>query len=322
MLKDLDDTGTVARWVETWAYNCRDCKIYDTDGVHVGQHPIPDTDKGLSLLPRGGLVQILYQTAKRLGLDLRLGVRVTEFYEDETQASVVVGGKRVQGDCLIFADGANSRGRAAVSSRNVQPYYSGFSIFRGKADGTALLQDPRCHWLLGPENKVDQAAGFAGPGMYVQLATCGGGRASFCMGITQVSMCRPSWIGCDLGLTRLKHAQPKGNFWTTPVDKEEMLEKISSWRCTDQIRPVIEAMSKDQFLLCPLLRAGVLDSWVSPTGRIAVIGDAAHPFFPTSAQGASQAIEDAATLAITLTLAGKNNIKLGLQAMEAMRCVH
>lgn len=322
MLKDLDDTGIVARWVETWAYNCRDCKIYDTDGVHVGQHPIPDTDKGLSLLPRGGLVQILYQTAKRLGLDLRLGVRVTEFYEEETQASVVVGGERVQGDCLIFADGANSRGRAAVSSRNVQPYYSGFSIFRGKADGTALLQDPRCHWLLGPENKVDQAAGFAGPEMYVQLATCGGGRASFCMGITQVSMCRPSWIGCDLGLTRLKHAQPEGNFWTTPIDKEEMLEKISSWRCTDQIRPVIEAMSKDQFLLCPLLRAGVLDSWVSPTGRIAVIGDAAHPFFPTSAQGASQAIEDAATLAITLTLAGKNNIKLGLQAMEAMRCVH
>ncbi|KAL3455975.1 hypothetical protein BJX64DRAFT_297113 [Aspergillus heterothallicus] len=297
VLKDLDDTGTIAAWIKSWEYTCRDCKIYDTNGVHVGQHPIPDTDKGLSLLPRGGLVQTLYQTAKRLGLDLRLGAKVTEFCEDETGASVDIGGERIRGDCIIFADGANSSGRAVVSSTNVRPYYSGFSVYRGRADGTALIQDSRCHWLLSPENKVDQATGFAGPEMYVQLATCGGGQASFCIGITR----------------------PEKNFWTTPIDKDEMLDKISYWKCIDRIRPVIEKMAKDQFILCPLLRAGILDSWVSPTGRIALIGDAAHPFFPTSAQGAAQAIEDAATLAITLTLAGKSNVKLGLQAMEAIR---
>lgn len=117
----------------------------------------------------------------------------------------------------------------------------------------------------------------------------------------------------------MQHTQHVENFWTTPIDKDEMLGKISYWRCINQIRPVIDKMAKDQFILCPLLRAGVLDSWVSPTGRIALIGDAAHPFFPTSAQGAAQAIEDAATLAVTLTLAGKSNIRLGLQAMEAMR---
>lgn len=99
-----------------------------------------------------------------------------------------------------------------------------------------------------------------------------------------------------------------------------MLGQIDYWECIDQIRPVVHKMSKDQFILCPLLRAGVLDSWVSPVGRIAVIGDAAHPFFPTSAQGATQAIEDAATIAITLQRAGKSNIKLGLKATEELRC--
>ncbi|KAL3470058.1 hypothetical protein BJX99DRAFT_267698 [Aspergillus californicus] len=300
VLRDLDDTGSMGEWVKKWSYNCTNCKVYNTMGVHVGQHPIPDTDKGLSLVPRGGLVHSLYQTAKRLGLDLRLGVKVTEFHENETEASVVVDGIETMGDCIIFADGANSRARAVVSTRNTRPYYSGFSVYRGKADGTALIDDPQCHWLLNKDSKNDSATAFAGPNMYVLLATCGKGRASFCLGIT-------------------KTTQLVDNFWTTPVDKEEMLRQIDYWKCIDQIRPVVDKMSKDQFILCPLLRAGVLDSWVSPVGRIAVIGDAAHPFFPTSAQGATQAIEDAATIAITLQRAGKSNIKLGLKAMEELR---
>lgn len=175
----------------------------------MGQHPIPDTDKGLSLLPRGGLVQTLYQTAKRLGLDLRLGVKVTEFVEDVNGARVIIDGVHVQGDCIIFADGANSRGRAVVSSCNVKPYYSGFSVYRGRADGTALIEDPQCHWLLSKEGAVDQATGFAGPEMYVQLATCGGGRAAFCIGITQVSVLQTSsttGIGMRLNLTEVRFA--------------------------------------------------------------------------------------------------------------------
>lgn len=50
-----------------------------------------------------------------------------------------------------------------------------------------------------------------------------------------------------------------------------------------------------------------------------VIGDAAHPVLPTSGQGGSQAIEDAATLAIALELTGKEQVPLALRATEAIR---
>jgi 2-polyprenyl-6-methoxyphenol hydroxylase-like FAD-dependent oxidoreductase len=42
--------------------------------------------------------------------------------------------------------------------------------------------------------------------------------------------------------------------------------------------------------------------WVSPAGRVTQAGDSAHPFLPTSANGASQAMEDATVLATTLRM--------------------
>jgi 2-polyprenyl-6-methoxyphenol hydroxylase and related FAD-dependent oxidoreductases len=64
-----------------------------------------------------------------------------------------------------------------------------------------------------------------------------------------------------------------------------------------------------------------MDNWRSALGRIMLIGDAAHPVLPTTGQGLSQGIMDGAVLAICLELAGKDNVRLGLQAMEMMRLV-
>jgi 2-polyprenyl-6-methoxyphenol hydroxylase-like FAD-dependent oxidoreductase len=47
-----------------------------------------------------------------------------------------------------------------------------------------------------------------------------------------------------------------------------------------------------------------LPTFISPEARIALIGDAAHPFLPTSIQGASQSVEDGVTLAVCLEKCG------------------
>ena len=62
-----------------------------------------------------------------------------------------------------------------------------------------------------------------------------------------------------------------------------------------------------------------LPTWISPKRRIALIGDAAHPFLPTSIQGASQAMEDGATMAVCLTRSGKAHVQEGVAAFEALR---
>jgi 2-polyprenyl-6-methoxyphenol hydroxylase-like FAD-dependent oxidoreductase len=62
-----------------------------------------------------------------------------------------------------------------------------------------------------------------------------------------------------------------------------------------------------------------LPTWISPKRRIALIGDAAHPFLPTSIQGASQSMEDGATIAVCLARCGKGHISEGIAAFEALR---
>jgi salicylate hydroxylase len=62
-----------------------------------------------------------------------------------------------------------------------------------------------------------------------------------------------------------------------------------------------------------------LPTWVSRSGKICLIGDSAHPHLPTSAQGASQATEDGACLAICLELAGKGNVRLATLTYERLR---
>jgi 2-polyprenyl-6-methoxyphenol hydroxylase-like FAD-dependent oxidoreductase len=62
-----------------------------------------------------------------------------------------------------------------------------------------------------------------------------------------------------------------------------------------------------------------LPTWVSPKARLTLIGDAAHPFLPTSMQGASQAMEDGATLAVTLALAGKGAVPDAVRGYEKIR---
>lgn len=50
-----------------------------------------------------------------------------------------------------------------------------------------------------------------------------------------------------------------------------------------------------------------------------MLGDSAHPFLPTSAQGATQAMEDGVTVAICLREAGKENVQAALRAFQDIR---
>lgn len=63
---------------------------------------------------------------------------------------------------------------------------------------------------------------------------------------------------------------------------------------------------------------------VSPLGRVAQVGDAAHAFLPTSGSGASMAMEDGYTLAACLHIAfqsggGKEDISLACRVYNLLR---
>ena len=62
-----------------------------------------------------------------------------------------------------------------------------------------------------------------------------------------------------------------------------------------------------------------LPTFVSPLARTVLIGDAAHPFLPTSIQGASQAMEDGVALAACLDRAGKGGVQEAARVWERIR---
>jgi 2-polyprenyl-6-methoxyphenol hydroxylase-like FAD-dependent oxidoreductase len=65
-----------------------------------------------------------------------------------------------------------------------------------------------------------------------------------------------------------------------------------------------------------------LPRWVSDKGRITLLGDSAHPFLPTSAQGATQAMEDGVTMAVCLKRVGsKDRIPAAVRAYQDIRYV-
>lgn len=82
--------------------------------------------------------------------------------------------------------------------------------------------------------------------------------------------------------------------WNEPSNLEEM-----KWHYR-KFDPVIQrVLSKvTSCLKWTLADLPVLSNWISPSGRICVIGDAAHAMLPYLAQGAATAVEDGATLGV------------------------
>jgi len=69
-----------------------------------------------------------------------------------------------------------------------------------------------------------------------------------------------------------------------------------------------------------------LPTWITRSGRICLLGDAAHPFLPTSIQGCSQAIEDGCVLATCLALShadtnilAQEKVPTGLRTYQLLR---
>jgi len=60
-------------------------------------------------------------------------------------------------------------------------------------------------------------------------------------------------------------------------------------------------------------------TWASPGGRVIQIGDAAHSFLPTSASGATMAMEDAFSLAECLRIAGRSGVTLATKVHNHLR---
>lgn len=70
----------------------------------------------------------------------------------------------------------------------------------------------------------------------------------------------------------------------------------------------------------PLLSGRRLERWVAPTGKLLILGDAAHAMVPYMSQGAAMAVEDGAALGEALRLINtREQIPKALKIFEEVR---
>jgi 2-polyprenyl-6-methoxyphenol hydroxylase-like FAD-dependent oxidoreductase len=209
---------------------------------------------------------------------LRLGSTCTGAIQDDRSASAVLAdGGQLEADVVIAADGVGSRLREAV-------------LGPAAAQGTGIVA-----WrAVVPTDGFDVEA--------VTGEAWGRGQL---FGAARLTQERLYWFASARG--------PESSDRTARAERELLLEQFGDWHAP--IPAIIDSTAPEAIIRTPLRELRPMATWVS--GRVALLGDAAHAMLPNLGQGGCQAIEDAAVLAASL--ASSADVPEALGAYERAR---
>ncbi|KAH7908343.1 hypothetical protein BJ138DRAFT_1174229 [Hygrophoropsis aurantiaca] len=246
---------------------------------------------------RAEMHEVIYDYALSIGVDIRFDHGVDGYYEDEARgkAGVFVKDEKFEADLVVAADGVKSQARHYILGYDDKPRASGYAIFRAWFDAKeqGVDKDPLTDYLC---KDGDSFYGWIGRDVHFLASSTRGGKEI-------------SWV-----ITR-KDDFEISDSWSFPGKMEDVLKVVDGWdpRCAAILSKAPSCIDWKLIIHDPL------PTWISKTTRVMLIGDAAHPFLPTSQQGGSQAIEDGVTLAAVLQMAGKENIPLAVRSWEKIR---
>ncbi|KAA9166359.1 FAD-dependent oxidoreductase [Amycolatopsis acidicola] len=213
-------------------------------------------------LRRAELCRVLQTEAIGRGIPLHHGKRLVTVREDEDGVTAeFADGESVRGDLLVGADGLRSAVRGLLDD-SVVPRYAGQRVFYGHTAKAAPSEPGRMVMVRG---------------------------SSVAFGYTVSPARETYWFGRTHG-DELSPAEMAAPGW-----RDHLVELLR-----DDATPAAEIVAATAE---PLL---VTNTWDLPavprwrTGRVVLVGDAAHAASPATGQGASMAVEDAIVLAKAL----------------------
>ncbi len=264
------------------------------DGATLSLMPLADAERRWGapylLVHRADLQRALLQTvAQDDAIRVHAGAAVAGFAAgaDGVVAALRQGLLRLEaaGDCLIGADGARSLVRARLLGGGNSPNVARWTAWRALVEAarapSGALWPESCLWL--------------GRNAHLVHYPLRGGAVVNVVAVLDANEAAP-------------RAEED---WSSSGDPSLLAARFSSWSL--DARALLAAAQ--EWRKWPLVECDPLPGWA--TGRVALLGDAAHPMPPFLAQGAAQAIEDAAALGEALQ--ATRDIAPGLAAYAAAR---
>jgi salicylate hydroxylase len=236
-------------------------------------------------LHRADLHEILAARARAFKPDVvRLNRRVTGFVESDDGVELRFDdGTAAHGDLLIGADGLKSAVRRQIQG-DVPATYTGDAAWRVVVPTNRL-----------PPNLLERVMSvFMGPGGHVVCYYLRGGALLNFVGIVETD-------------------EVSEESWTVRLPWTELKAHYRGWYHV--IQTIIDAADRDQCYRWSLFNRPPIRNW--STGRVTLLGDAAHPTLPYLAQGAVMAIEDGAVL--TRALASADSVPAALRLYQRNR---
>jgi salicylate hydroxylase len=215
---------------------------------------------------------------------LQLGRRCVGVEQADGEVQVTFeDGDTITADVVVGADGIHSIVRGVVTTPS-PPTFSGTAAYR------CLIPAEQVQPMaLEPGFKV-----WLGPGRHLVHYPVSGGREVNVVAIVPAG----EW---------------RTESWIAEGTVEGLLGEFDGW--APDVRALLELAPRAW--LYALYDREPLRRLVH--GRIALLGDAAHPMLPFLAQGAAQSFEDGAALALCLREAGAARVELGLERYQRAR---
>jgi salicylate hydroxylase len=216
---------------------------------------------------------------------LHLGHRLSRASETNGRAKLTFSnGTTFDADIVIGADGIHSALQREIGLKTY-PSSEGIMAYRG------LIPIDQLSWAKDV-----------------------GGRMSMWIGKGRSFLCYPVSSGRLMNMVAFVPTDlDSEESWTAPGDLKTLGAEYDGW--DDPVRETIAAL--DQTFRWGIYDRAPLPYW--STGRMTLLGDAAHPMVPHLGQGAAQAIEDGFTLAVLLEGASRKDIPKRLKAYETLR---
>ena len=267
---------------------------HEKRGLDAG-HDVPQFS-----IHRGRLQSVIHQAVvERLGEGaIRTGSRLGAFTQDEGGVNAYFfdrSGAHVhtaRGDILIGADGIHSKVRQTLFPEEGPPCWNGHMLWRGAADWPVFLTG----------RSMIIAGGLNAKAVIYPIAE----------GSSPASRLTNWAVMVRIGDGAAPPPRREG--WSNPGRREELMPYATSFSIP-QVDFTALINATPEFWEYPCCDRDPLPYWSS--GRVTLLGDAAHPMYPVGSNGASQAILDARCLADAL--ARSEHPRQALVAYERQR---